>query len=242
MQMTQIKHPSGQKRYRYYELIMAAFITLLLCSNLIGSTKICQFGPLTFGGTLIFFPITYLFGDILTEVYGYDRSRKVVWSGFAALIFACFVSRLMISLPGAPTWEHQEALEAIFNQTPRLVGSSLLAYFFGEFSNSFVLAKMKIWTQGRWLWTRVLGSTLVGEGVDSLLFFPLAFYGTWQNDTLFRVMITSYFVKVIWETLMMPFTYRFVSWLKRVENEDYYDYETRFSPFAFKVEPVRTET
>lgn len=220
------------KPFRYYDLIMAAFITLLLCSNLVGAPKVCTIYGISFGGTLLFFPITYLFGDILTEVYGYRRSRKVVWAGFAALIFASLVCRIIIALPAAPTWDHQSALELVFGQTPRIVAASLAAYFVGEFSNSFVLAKMKILTQGKWLWTRIVGSTLIGEGIDSLIFYPLAFFGVWPNPLIVEVMLTSYTFKVIWETLMMPLTYRAVQFLKHVEHEDYYDYETNFSPFS----------
>lgn len=222
------------KVFRFYDILMVSFVTLLLCSNLIGAPKVCHIGGITFGGTLIFFPITYLFGDILTEVYGYQRSRKVVWAGFLAIVFASFVSWLMLRLPSDPSWNHQAALETVFGQTPRIVAASLTAYLVGEFTNSFVLAKLKIYTQGKWLWTRVVGSTLVGEGIDSVIFYPLAFAGTWPTHLLVEVMITSYFFKVIWETLMMPLTYKIVSFLKRIENEDYYDYGTDFSPFTFK--------
>jgi uncharacterized integral membrane protein (TIGR00697 family) len=229
------KSPNADlKAYRYYDLIMAAFITLLLCSNLIGAPKVCSIGGVSFGGTLIFFPITYLFGDILTEVYGYKRSRKVVWAGFIAMGFASFVSWLILLLPPASGWDHQTELEVVFGQTPRLVIASLVAYFVGELANSFVLAKMKILTQGKWLWTRIVGSTIIGEGIDSIIFYPLAFLGHWPTTLVFKVMTTSYIFKVLWETLMTPLTYKFVAFLKQAEGEDYYDYETQFTPFSLK--------
>ncbi len=222
------------KVFRYYDLIMSAFVTLLLCSNLIGATKVCQVWGVSFGGTLLFFPITYLFGDILTEVYGYKRSRKVVWVGFCAMAFASLVCWIILALPAAPSWNHQSELQQVFGQTPRIVAASLGAYFIGELSNSYVLAKLKVFTQGKWLWTRVVGSTIIGEGIDSMIFYPCAFLGQWSTALLIEVMLTSYIFKVIWETLMMPFTYRIVYQLKKIEQEDYYDYNTDFSPFSFK--------
>lgn len=211
---------------------MVAFVTLLLCSNLIGVSKIWRVAGITTSGSILFFPISYLFGDILTEVYGYKYSRKVVWTGFAALVFASFVSWFIISLPPAAEWNHQAALETVFGQTPRIVLASLAAYFVGEFTNSYVLAKMKILTQGKWLWSRVLGSTVVGEGIDTLIFYPLAFYHSWPLDLVIQVMVTNYSIKVIWETMMTPLTYKIVGFLKRAEQQDYYDYDTNFSPFS----------
>jgi queuosine precursor transporter len=222
------------RQYKYYDLIMVAFVTLLLCSNLIGTTKIWQINGITAGGTILFFPITYLFGDILTEVYGYKRSRKVVWVGFAAMLFASFVSWVVILLPPAPDWNHQAEIELIFGQTPRLVVGSLIAYFIGELSNSYILAKMKIRTQGKQLWARFILSTIIGEGIDTLVFYPIAFYGFWPNSILFKVMGTSYIFKVLWEVVMIPFTYKIVHFLKKAEGEDYYDYNTDFSLFSIK--------
>ncbi len=222
-------HAEEAKSFRYYDVIMAAFVALLLCSDLIGASKVCVVYGFTFGGTILFFPLTYLFGDILTEVYGFKRSRKVVWAGFIAMLFASFVTWVMIHLPPAPGWDHQDALVQVFGANLRLVAASLSGYFAGELTNSVVLAKMKILTQGKWLWTRLVGSTLVGEGVDSIIFFPLAFYGLWPNDLLLKVMFGNYLIKVIWEVVMIPFTYRIVSFLKKAENEDFYDYDTRFS-------------
>jgi hypothetical protein len=226
--------PIAAKHFRYFDIIMVAFVVLLLCSNLIGASKVCSLFGVNFGGTLIFFPITYLFGDILTEVYGYHRSRKVVWAGFLALGFANAFSWLIIALPPAASWDRQRELTLIFGQTPRLVVASLFAYFIGEFANSFIMAKLKVLTGGKWLWTRIFGSTIVGEAIDSILFYPIAFYGNWPTELLIQVLTASYLFKVIWEILMTPLTYRVVNFLKRAENEDYFDYHTNFSPFSLK--------
>jgi uncharacterized integral membrane protein (TIGR00697 family) len=224
-----------RRNYKYYDLVMAVFVSVLLCSNLIGVGKITSIGGFAFGAGNLFFPISYLFGDILTEVYGYARSRRVVWAGFGALIFASFMSYIVIALPPAEGYQHQEALEQIFGSTPRIVAASILAYFLGEFCNSYVIAKMKVLTEGRWLWVRTIGSTMVGEAVDSVVFYPLAFYGTWSNETLVQVIIANYCIKVGWEVLATPFTYKIVGLLKRLEKEDYYDRDTDFSPFSLKV-------
>ncbi len=229
------------KKYRYYDLIMAAFVTVILCSNLIGVHKVSSvdiplYGEFIFGAGVLFFPISYLFGDVLTEVYGYARSRKVIWAGFGAMIFASFMSVVVTYLPSAPTMdpEKQSAIEMIFGQTPRIVIASMLAFWLGEFSNSFVLAKMKILTAGKWLWSRTIGSTFAGEAVDSLVFYPVAFYGIWSGKQIISVMIGNYFLKVLWEVLATPFTYKLVGFLKRAEDEDYYDTETDFSPFTIE--------
>jgi uncharacterized integral membrane protein (TIGR00697 family) len=222
------------RQFRYYDLIMASFVTVLLCSNLIGVTKVCTVGGITFGAGVLFFPISYVFGDILTEVYGFARSRKVVWAGFAALAFASFMSWFVLILPPAEGWHNQPALESVFGTTPRIVLASLIAYFVGEFFNSYVMAKMKIMTQGKWLWTRTVGSTIAGEFVDSILFYPLAFMGIWSTDLVVKVLISNYLIKVLWEVVMTPVTYKIVGFLKAAEKEDYYDYETDFSPFSLK--------
>lgn len=224
----------SQKNFRYYDLVMAAFVTVLLCSNLIGASKVCTFSGVTFGAGVLFFPISYVFGDILTEVYGYARSRKVVWAGFAAMAFASFMSWFVLRLTPATGWTGQAALESVFGGTPRLVFASLIAYCVGEFANSFTLAKMKIFTHGRMLWTRTVGSTIVGELVDSLIFYPLAFLGLWTTELVIKVMISNYLIKVGWEVIMTPLTYKIVGFLKRAENEDYYDYNTDFTPFSLK--------
>jgi queuosine precursor transporter len=223
-----------RRSYRYYDLVMAAFVTVLLCSNLIGAAKVAQVGGITFASGVLFFPVSYVFGDVLTEVYGYARARKVVWAGFGALAFASFMSAVVLAFPPAPGWPHQAAYEAVFGGTPRIVLASLVAYFCGEFCNSYVLAKMKIRSGGRLLWLRTIGSTIVGEAVDSAVFYPVAFLGVWSNELVVRVMLTNYAVKVLWEVVMTPVTYRVVNFLKRAEQEDYFDRQTNFTPFSLQ--------
>lgn len=218
--------------YRFYDLVMAAFVTVLLCSGIIGVTKVTEVAGFSFGTAVLFFPLSYLFGDILTEVYGYARSRRVIWAGFAGLGFASFMSWIVRILPAAPGWPHQEAYDAVFGQTPRIVAASLTAFWAGEFANSYVLAKLKIRTEGRYLWTRTIGSTIVGEAVDSMVFYPGAFWWVWPPDLVFRVMFANYLIKVGWEALATPFTYKIVAFLKRAENEDYFDRSTNFNPFT----------
>jgi uncharacterized integral membrane protein (TIGR00697 family) len=230
-----------KRSYRYYEFVMAAFVTVLICSNLIGPAKIAQIelpviGTFILGAGALFFPISYVFGDILTEVYGYARARRVIWAGFAGLAFASIMAAVVVALPPAPFWHHQEAYEIAFGNTWRIVAASMFAYFCGEFVNSYVLARMKILTAGKWLWTRTIGSTIVGEAVDSALFYPLAFYGAGiiPNDKLPMVMLAQFVAKVTVEILFTPITYKIVNWLKRAENEDHYDRGTNFNPFSLK--------
>lgn len=232
-----------ERRYRYYDLIVAAFVTVLLCANLIGAAKAAQLdlpwvGTVTFGAGVLFFPISYLFGDILTEVYGYAHDRRAVWCGFAALAFASIMAAVVLTLPPAPgefNTQLQGGLDLVFGNTWRIVAGSMVAFWAGSLANSFVLAKMKIWSGGRHLWMRTIGSTAVGEAVDSSLFYVIAFYGLWPTDQIILVAITQYFLKTGWEVLATPLTYRLVAWLKRVENEDYYDHNTEFSPFRLRV-------
>jgi uncharacterized integral membrane protein (TIGR00697 family) len=224
---------------------MAAFVTVLICANLIGAAKTARLGPIMigpftlgpflFGAGVLFFPLSYVFGDVLTEVYGYARARKVVWAGFGALAFAALMSKVVLWFEPAPgDWNqgYHTAMLTVFGNTPRLVLASLIAYFCGEFCNSYVLAKMKLRTSGRRLWMRTIGSTIVGEAIDSLVFYPLAFYGLWSNEQLLTVLVTNYGLKVGWEVLMTPVTYRVVNFLKRAESEDYYDRDTNFTPFS----------
>ena len=220
---------------------MAAFVAVLLCSNLIGVHKVSSvnlpfYGEYVYGTGVLFFPLSYLFGDILTEVYGYARSRKVIWAGFGALIFASVMAYVVTSLPAAKTMspEQQAAVNLIFGQTWRIVAASLTAFWLGEFVNSFVLAKMKLLTEGKYLWMRTIGSTLAGEAVDSLIFYPIAFIGTWSNEQVISVMIGNYFLKVFWEVIATPVTYKIVAFLKTAEHEDFYDRETDFNPFTLK--------
>jgi uncharacterized integral membrane protein (TIGR00697 family) len=222
--------------YKYYDLIMAAFVCVLLCANLIGVSKITQvtlFGfSFAFGAGNLFFPLSYLFGDVLTEVYGYARSRKVVWAGFTALAFASLMSFVVVHIPPADGWQGQAVIEAAFGSTWRIALASLVGYFCGEFANSFTLAKLKIKTRGRMLWTRTIGSTIVGEACDTVVFYPLAFYGTWPDELLWSVMAANYALKVSWEIVITPLTYRIVNGLKRAEGEDFYDVNTNFTPFS----------
>jgi len=230
------------RTFKYYEFVMVAFVVLLVCSNLIGPAKICQMdlpvvGLVTFGAGVLFFPISYVFGDVLTEVYGYARSRRVIWAGFAALAFASFMAWAVVALPPAPFWKNQAAYEIAFGQAWRIALASMFAYFCGEFVNSFVLAKMKILTAGRWLWTRTIGSTIFGEAVDSALFYPFAFYGTGiiPDDKLPLVMLSQFVAKVGVEVVFTPVTYLIVGWLKKSEGVDHYDRDTQFTPFTLKV-------
>lgn len=222
------------RTYRYYDFVMAGFVTVLLCSNIIGAAKVASVGGFVFGAGVFFFPFSYIFGDVLTEVYGYAKTRRVVWAGFAALAFASLMSIAIVALPPAPDWGNQEAYATIFGQTPRIALASLIAYWAGEFANSFVMARMKVMMDGRSLWMRTIGSTVVGQAVDSLIFYPVAFYGVWATNDVMLVMVSNYFIKVGWEALITPFTYMTVNFLKRKENEDYYDRDTNFSPFTLK--------
>lgn len=231
--ITEAAPPSkpAPRQYRYYEFVMVSFVVLLLCSNLIGPAKIASLFGVTFGAGILFFPLSYVFGDILTEVYGYARSRRVVWAGFGAIVFSAVMSAVVVNLPPAPGWEGQAAVQAIFGNTWRVVLASLIAYSCGEFTNSFVLAKMKILTRGRHLWMRTIGSTVAGELVDSLVFYPVAFLGIWETDLVIKVMVSNYLLKCAWEALMTPVTYKLVAFLKEQEHEDHYDTNTDFSPF-----------
>lgn len=231
------------RTFRYYDLIMAAFVCVLLCSNLIGAAKAAQLelpliGTVTFGADLMFFPLSYIFGDILTEVYGYGRDRRVVWAGFGALAFAAFMAFVVVNLPPAKNSFmdlYQTQIEGVFGNTWRIVAGSMIAFWCGSFANSFVLAKMKILTQGRHLWARTIGSTIVGQFVDTALFFGIAFWGIWPQEQLIAVTITQYLFKTSWEALMTPITYRAVGFLKRVEGVDHYDRGTDFTPFRLKI-------
>jgi len=232
---------SRRPSYRYYDFVMAAFVAVLLCSNLVGPAKIAQLdlpllGAVSFGAGVLFFPISYVFGDILTEVYGYARARRVIWMGFGALLFASFMAAVVVALPPAPGWKNQAAYEIAFGATWRIALASLVAFLCGEFVNSYILAKMKIATAGRWLWSRTIGSTIFGEAVDSALFYPLAFYnsGLIPNELLPKVMLAQFLTKVAVEVAFTPITYRVVGFLKRAEHEDYYDRRTDFNPFKLR--------
>ena len=229
---------SNPRHYRYYDMLMAAFVTVLLCSNLIGPGKTCILLGITFGAGNLFFPISYIFGDVLTEVYGYARARKVIWAGFGAMIFATVMSAAVINLPADPDEPFnrsiQPALEIVFGNTWRIVVGSMVAFWAGDFVNSYVMARMKLLTRGRWLWTRTVGSTVVGQAVDSMLFYPIAFYGIWQPGTMLKVVAFNWAFKVSVEVVFTPLTYLIVNNLKRAEREDYFDAHTNFTPFSLK--------
>jgi hypothetical protein len=241
-------HAAPHHSTRYYDLVMTGFVTVLLCSNLIGPGKVCELplpfafpfigDRLVFGAGNIFFPIGFIFGDILTEVYGYARARRVIWAGFGAMVFATLMSQTILNLPPKLDEPYnttlQPALEVAFGNTWRIVIASLLAYWLGDFANSYVLARMKVWMQGRHLWMRTIGSTVVGQGVDSVVFYPLAFGGLWTGESMWSAVAFNFAFKVMVEVLATPITYLIVGFLKRVENVDHYDRGTDFNPFTLK--------
>jgi uncharacterized integral membrane protein (TIGR00697 family) len=215
---------------------MAAFVAVLLCSNLIGPGKVCRIGSLSFGAGNVFFPISYIFGDVLTEVYGFARSRKVIWAGFGALVFAAVMEQVVLAMPVDPgepfNRVYQPAIDLVFAAGWRIVAGSMLAFWAGDFANSFVLAKLKVLTRGRHLWLRFVASTVVGQGVDSLIFYPTAFLGIWSSTVMAHVVVFNWFFKVSVEIVMIPVTYFVVLRLKRAEGVDFFDDKTRFTPFS----------
>ena len=225
-----------ERTYKYYDFILGAYVCVVLCANLIGPAKVSTvhlpgIGSVSFLAGVLFFPISYLFGDILTEVYGYARDRRVVWAGFGALVFAAVMAAVIVHLPPR---DRTSAVETVFGNTPRIIAASIIAFWCGSFVNSYVLAKMKLWTRGRWLWTRTIGSTLCGELVDSALFYTIAFAGLWSTDKLLPIMFTQYVLKSLWEIFATPLTYLVVGFLKRAEQEDHFDRHTRFTPFSLR--------
>lgn len=230
------------RTYKYFDFVMVAFVVVLVCSNLIGPAKAAQIdlpilGAVTFGAGVLFFPISYIFGDILTEVYGYSRARRVIWTGFAALIFAAVMAAVIVALPPAPTWENQRVYEIAFGNTWRIAGASMIAYFCGEFVNSYVLAKMKVATGGAYMRTRFVASTVAGEAVDSSIFYPLAFWnsGIMPNELVMTLVVSQFVTKTLVEVTFLPLTTRIVNALKAAEQEDHYDRDTDFNPFSVKV-------
>ena len=231
--LAQLDGTTGARRhFRYFDYVMAAFVAILLLSNLIGASKLASVQGFTFGAGILFFPVSYVLGDVLTEVYGYANARRCVWAGFAAMLFMAFMSWVVVKLPAAAGWDGQAAYESVFGNTWRIVAASVLAFWAGEFVNSFVLAKLKIVTGGKHLWSRTIGSTVFGQAVDSLIFYPVAFLGTWSNAQVLTVMITNWALKVLWEALLTPVTYAVVGWLKAREGVEVFDTGTDFSPFA----------
>ena len=240
---TSEQHPGRRHTHRYYDLILVAFVTVLLCSNLIGAGKATHIelpilGQVVFSAGVIFFPISYMFGDILTEVYGYAYDRRAVWCGFAAILFAAIMSTAVISMPAASGEYNanlQQGLETVFGNTWRIVIGSVVAFWSGSLTNSYVMAKLKIISKGKHLWFRMIGSTAAGELIDSSLFYAIAFYGIWPTEQVFSVAIAQYVLKTGWEVLALPVSYRVIQFLKRKENQDHYDYHTNFTPFKLKV-------
>ncbi|MEO8460458.1 MAG: queuosine precursor transporter [Dokdonella sp.] len=231
--------------FLYYDLLVGGMVAVLLCSNLIGPAKVGAIdlpilGLLSFGAGNLFFPVSYIFGDVLTEVYGYARARRAIWAGFAGLALASFMTWAILVIPASSSEPFnatlQPALEVVFGNTWRIVLASMLAYWLGDFANSFVMAKMKLWTRGRWLWTRTIGSTLVGQGIDSVTFYPIAFAGIWEGQTIFKVILFNWAMKVSVEVVFTPVTYAVVGFLKRREGVDTYDTTTHFTPFSLRDE------
>ena len=230
-------HEVGRDGFRYFDFAMAAFVAILLLSNVIGAAKPAQLWGFTFGAGILFFPLSYLLGDVLTEVYGYGRARRCVWVGFAAVLFMAGMSWVVVALPPQPGWTGQAAYEQVFGQVPRIVFASIAAFWAGEFVNAFVMARMKLATKGKHLWSRTIGSTVVGQAVDSALFYPLAFLFAdgWTPELVATVAFTNWGLKVMWEVLLTPVTYAVIGWLKRREGIDLFDDGTDFSPFRTSV-------
>lgn len=220
------------RHFRYLDVLITAFVVILLVSNLVAQ-KIIRVGPLSVSGAIVLFPITYIFGDIFTEVYGYAASRRAIWLGFFGTALMYAVGALIIALPADPDFHNQQAFIIVFGFLPRLLAASLTAFWAGEFANSYTMARMKILTRGRWLWTRTVGSTVVGQAVDTTIVVVLTFAGTYPAHTLARLILTSYCMKVAYEILATPLTYLVVNFLKRAENSDAYDAHTNFNPFTF---------
>jgi uncharacterized PurR-regulated membrane protein YhhQ (DUF165 family) len=252
--LSRIEGNAGARRhFRFFDLMLAAFVTILLLSNLIGAAKLSIVHGYVFGAGILFFPISYILGDVLTEVYGYASARRCVWVGFFALIFMAFMSFVVVAMPPFAGWGCsasadpqfasvlsakgagticQATYESVFGSTWRIVLASVIAFWAGEFVNSFVMAKMKVWTGGKWLFTRTWGSTIAGQAVDSVLFYPIAFAGVWTSQSVLTVLVTNWALKVLWEIVLTPVTYAVVGFLKRTEGVDVFDTGTNFSPFA----------
>lgn len=223
------------RQFRYYDLLVHIFVVLLLISNLVGQ-KITAIGPVRVGGAQLLFPLTYIFGDVFTEVYGYGASRRAIWIGFFASGLLSLMCVFMVWLPPDPGWHNQEAYRTVFYQVPRMVIASLIAYWCGEFANSFVLAEMKLWTNGKYLWTRTVGSTVVGQAVDTIVFMTLAFGGSLTRTLIAELIFWGYLFKVVYEVLATPATYAIVNFLKRHEGVDTFDRGTSFNPFRHALE------
>jgi uncharacterized integral membrane protein (TIGR00697 family) len=219
-------------QYRYLEILINVFVVVLIVSNLI-APKMVAAGPLTFSAAQLLFPITYIFGDVFTEVYGYSISRRVIWTGFMAAALMAMFGMFAVWLPGAPGFKDQDAYRAIFGVVPRNLAASLLAYWAGDFANSFTVAKMKLWTNGKMLWTRTVGSTVVGQAVDTTIVIVIIFWGQ-PVGTILNLIISGYVFKVVYEVVATPLTYAIVNFLKRAEGVNYFDRATNFNPFHLR--------
>jgi uncharacterized integral membrane protein (TIGR00697 family) len=224
--------PTIATRYKYLDALTTAFVVILLVSNLVAQ-KVCQIGPIAMSGAVLLFPITYIFGDVFTEVYGFAASRRAIWLGFLANGLLAVMGLITVWLPPAPGWPNQEAFATVFYQIPRLIVASLIAYWCGEFTNSYTLAKMKLWTGGKALWTRTVGSTVTGQFVDTIILVIIGFGGTAPASTLAILAVSAYIGKVVYEVVATPLTYLVVGFLKRSEGLDAFDYKSNFNPFHF---------
>ena len=241
IQKIESHHALHHHRFRYYDLVMAATCVIIVCSNIIGAGKVTTIGGFTFGAGILFFPLSYVLGDVLTEVYGYERARRVIWAGFTAALFAAGMAAFITYIPPADDWNKtvgelsmQEIFSLNFAQAPRIVFASVIAIWVGEMANAFVMARMKVLSQGKALYQRTIGSTVVGQAADTLIFYPLAFWGVWSTELMLTVMASNYLLKVLWEVILTPVTYKAVAWLKNAEGVDVFDKETAFTPFSVK--------
>lgn len=224
-----------KRKHNYYDIILCIFVASLLISN-IGAVKLIQFGPIITDGGAILFPLTYIFGDILTEVYGYSFARRAIWTGFAVMIVASLIFILVGAAPSATEWHNQEAYNSILGFVPRIVLASLVAFLFGQFFNSFILAKLKIITKGNKMWLRLIGSTFVGEFFDTVIFSLIAFSGILGYWSMTKFILIGWLFKMSIEIIMLPVTYKIIAFLKRSENQDFYDTKTNFTPFSVKID------
>jgi len=224
--------PASRRRYKYLDVLTTMFVVILLVSNLVAQ-KICMIGPFAVTGAVLLFPITYIFGDLFTEVYGFSAWRRAIWLGCFGTALLYLVGEIVIALPAAPGWKNQAAFRVVFGFLPRIQAASLIAFWAGDFANSYTMAKMKLWTNGRKLWTRTIGSTVVGQGVDTVLVITLTFAGKYPLRTLVSIIATAYMLKVGYEVLATPVTYWFVGRLKASEHADAFDRGEDFNPFHF---------
>ena len=226
-------------RYRFLDALTTAFVVILLVSNLLAQ-KLCRIGPFTISAAMLLFPITYIFGDIFTEIYGYAASRRAIWLGFFGTALLWATAALALALPPDPRWHNQQAFITVFNFLPRMLAASLVSFFAGEFANSYVMARLKVETKGRHLWTRTVGSTVVGQAIDTVLFMYLTFGGVYPNSLILNIIVLNYVLKVAYEVLATPLTYAVVGWLKRAEGTEAFDAHTDFNPFHFADKPSPT--